>query len=269
MTQDVRIIRVATQGPAGPAGAQGEPGAISSVAGLSQATITAAELKAALALAAAVTGPASAGDGHLALFDGATGTLIRDGGAASAAGLAMLAAADAAAQAALWSSLSPAFAGLTLSGGALASGATSLDITIGGTSDLNFNVAKANGWYSPRYFYLDNLRCMGLVGFGRGTSSYALLDSSVADVLNLLGSNISSPVARLVFGPSSPSNPALKPNGAGIDFVLGDDTGAAAITAGDAVFSGAKVLMSGLPTSDPHTAGQLWNNSGVLTVSAG
>jgi hypothetical protein len=29
------------------------------------------------------------------------------------------------------------------------------------------------------------------------------------------------------------------------------------------------VLMSGLPTSDPTNAGQLWNNSGVLTVSAG
>jgi hypothetical protein len=29
------------------------------------------------------------------------------------------------------------------------------------------------------------------------------------------------------------------------------------------------VILSGLPTSDPSNAGQLWNNSGVLTVSAG
>ena len=29
------------------------------------------------------------------------------------------------------------------------------------------------------------------------------------------------------------------------------------------------VILSGLPTSDPTNAGQLWNNSGVLTVSAG
>lgn len=29
------------------------------------------------------------------------------------------------------------------------------------------------------------------------------------------------------------------------------------------------VIFSGLPTSDPSVAGQLWNNSGVLTVSAG
>lgn len=29
------------------------------------------------------------------------------------------------------------------------------------------------------------------------------------------------------------------------------------------------VIISGLPTSDPSVAGQLWSNSGVLTVSAG
>ena len=29
------------------------------------------------------------------------------------------------------------------------------------------------------------------------------------------------------------------------------------------------VILSGLPTADPHVVGQLWSNSGVLTVSAG
>ena len=29
------------------------------------------------------------------------------------------------------------------------------------------------------------------------------------------------------------------------------------------------VIMSGLPTADPMVVGQLWSNSGVLTVSAG
>jgi len=29
------------------------------------------------------------------------------------------------------------------------------------------------------------------------------------------------------------------------------------------------VIISDLPTSDPSVAGQLWSNSGVLTVSAG
>lgn len=29
------------------------------------------------------------------------------------------------------------------------------------------------------------------------------------------------------------------------------------------------VIFSALPTADPHVAGQLWSNAGVLTVSAG
>ncbi len=35
------------------------------------------------------------------------------------------------------------------------------------------------------------------------------------------------------------------------------------------VTSTGAVIMSNLPTSDPSVAGQLWSNSGVLTVSAG
>lgn len=34
------------------------------------------------------------------------------------------------------------------------------------------------------------------------------------------------------------------------------------------VFSGV-VKMTGLPAADPHVVGELWNNAGVLTVSAG
>ena len=29
------------------------------------------------------------------------------------------------------------------------------------------------------------------------------------------------------------------------------------------------VILSGLPVADPNVAGQIWSNSGVLTVSAG
>jgi len=39
-------------------------------------------------------------------------------------------------------------------------------------------------------------------------------------------------------------------------------TGAVAITP-------VKVMMANLPTSDPSNAGQLWNSSGTLKVSAG
>jgi hypothetical protein len=34
-------------------------------------------------------------------------------------------------------------------------------------------------------------------------------------------------------------------------------------------FSHAVVIMSALPTTDPVVAGQLWNNLGVLNISAG
>lgn len=30
-----------------------------------------------------------------------------------------------------------------------------------------------------------------------------------------------------------------------------------------------ELVITGLPSADPHVAGQLWANSGVLTVSAG
>ena len=33
--------------------------------------------------------------------------------------------------------------------------------------------------------------------------------------------------------------------------------------------SGTKIILTTLPTTDPHVSGQLWNNVGVLTVSAG
>lgn len=33
--------------------------------------------------------------------------------------------------------------------------------------------------------------------------------------------------------------------------------------------SGSVVILSGLPTSDPNVAGQIWANSSILTVSAG
>lgn len=33
--------------------------------------------------------------------------------------------------------------------------------------------------------------------------------------------------------------------------------------------SGGTVILTSLPTADPHVVGQLWSNAGVLTVSAG
>lgn len=38
---------------------------------------------------------------------------------------------------------------------------------------------------------------------------------------------------------------------------------------GAKTFSNAVTKMTALPTADPHVVGQLWANSGVVTVSAG
>jgi hypothetical protein len=47
-----------------------------------------------------------------------------------------------------------------------------------------------------------------------------------------------------------------------------DATFGAATSITDLTASGT-VILSGLPTSDPSVAGQLWSDTGVLTVSAG
>jgi hypothetical protein len=40
-------------------------------------------------------------------------------------------------------------------------------------------------------------------------------------------------------------------------------------TTGDVTINGTTIIISDLPTEDPEVAGQLYNNAGVLTVSAG
>jgi hypothetical protein len=54
---------------------------------------------------------------------------------------------------------------------------------------------------------------------------------------------------------------------------VGDITGAVAATTvtttGTVTINGTTIIISDLPTSDPSVAGQLWSDSGVLTVSAG
>jgi len=61
------------------------------------------------------------------------------------------------------------------------------------------------------------------------------------------------------------TGPVVSTNG--FDGAVGGNT-PAAVTATTLTASGT-VILSGLPTSDPSVAGQLWSNSGVLTVSAG
>ena len=43
----------------------------------------------------------------------------------------------------------------------------------------------------------------------------------------------------------------------------------ASATVANLTASGGVVILSNLPTANPNVAGQIWSNSGVLTVSAG
>ena len=69
----------------------------------------------------------------------------------------------------------------------------------------------------------------------------------------------------------------ISPNGTG-DVVIGSDLVVNTIKSDDSAqvtiedgltVNGAVVMLSNLPTSDPSNAGQLWNDSGTLKVSAG
>ena len=64
------------------------------------------------------------------------------------------------------------------------------------------------------------------------------------------------------------TGPVISTNG-----FTGDTTGAVTavnLTASGTIgIDGTTVVIANLPETDPEVVGQLWNNSGVLTVSAG
>ena len=60
-----------------------------------------------------------------------------------------------------------------------------------------------------------------------------------------------------------------KTTSAQVDVTIANGAGSQTTVAGDLTVTGDVVMMPNLPTSDPSNAGQLWSNSGVVTVSAG
>lgn len=68
------------------------------------------------------------------------------------------------------------------------------------------------------------------------------------------------------------SGPVTSTNGF-VGATSGTHTGAVAATtltsSGTVTMDGASLTLTSLPTSDPGVSGRLWNNSGVLSVSAG
>lgn len=64
------------------------------------------------------------------------------------------------------------------------------------------------------------------------------------------------------------SGPVRSDNGFEGD-VTGSVTATDLTTTGTVTIDGTTIIISDLPTTDPGVAGQLFNNAGVLTVSAG
>ena len=60
-----------------------------------------------------------------------------------------------------------------------------------------------------------------------------------------------------------------KTTSAQVDVTIANGAGSQTTVSGDLTVTGDVVMMANLPTSDPSNAGQLWANSGVVTVSAG
>jgi hypothetical protein len=124
---------------------------------------------------------------------------------------------------------------------------------------------------------------------GSPTSPSAIQDSSGNPVLNFdgfggLSMNAFSTTNQVVVGgflqvignqiQDSNNNVAITLDGSGNTAVNGLTVNSSATLSGITVsgqcnITNSSVTMGSLPTSDPANAGQLWNNSGVLTVSAG
>jgi hypothetical protein len=114
-----------------------------------------------------------------------------------------------------------------------------------------------------------------------GTSTVAAVTASGTITAN----GILTAANAVALSPAS-HNVVLSPTGTGVVTInpatlgsmdkvtIGGTTPAAAtVTAltatGAAVLSNASVKMTALPTADPHVVGQLWADTGVVTVSAG
>jgi len=76
-------------------------------------------------------------------------------------------------------------------------------------------------------------------------------------------------LSMVLIGGATSGSPALKKSGATLQARRADDSGDAAFQCGHLKATGAQIDFTGLPVSDPHVAGRLWSNAGVLTVSAG
>ena len=100
-----------------------------------------------------------------------------------------------------------------------------------------------------------NVLEIGTAAAGTGTDRYVRITSSLTNgILFAAGGSDKAQLSVNAFFPSTDSG-----------ITLGNATKAW----GNAYISGSIIVFSSLPTADPVNAGQLWNDSGTLKISAG
>ena len=160
-----------------------------------------------------------------------------------------------------------------------ASGSGSLisDFQVGGTSVAN--MSKAGVWSSSGLRMIANTAVMNF-----GSANDIELARDAADILALRRSTNAQEI-RVYNTYTDASNYErtaviwdtnvfrIRPEAAGTgtvrDMAIGSDTANTIVDGAAIDMNSAVIMMADLPTSDPSNAGQLWNNSGVLTVSSG
>ncbi len=93
--------------------------------------------------------------------------------------------------------------------------------------------------------------------------------NSPSDGTIIISDNAGSSFSMLKFGAATSAYPAIKRNSAALNFRLADDSADAAITAGNATFSGTIIAVANLPTADPHVAGRLYSTASAVMISTG
>jgi carbon monoxide dehydrogenase subunit G len=157
--------------------------------------------------------------------------------------------------------------------------------TVGVNPDISNAISSATGFYVAS----SGGSISGTVGVNSDISN--AISSATAGTLTSVNSGCPSTLSGVVFGNGSSlsSDSSITTNGSGTLAALGLSVGAfgsdssgnvsalslnvnssASIDSGGNLNCGGSVIVfSNLPTSDPANAGQLWNDSGTLKVSAG
>ena len=145
----------------------------------------------------------------------------------------------------------------TAAGGGATSIGGSSNATGTGTTAIG-RITNSSGTYSTSLGY--NARTSGNYSIAIGADTLSSGNNSIcisADTSSFTNSNVNGIDIRT-------SDSASIHYSQDSDFVFG-----AGVTMTDLVSTGATIVFNNLPTSDPVNAGQLWNDSGTLKVSAG